>query len=168
MALNWERRRIDTPETPAVFDNHVLAQIPAGHTLKRTIVSWVVFFSNSDTRNTDFFLAMGLWWSIQVTYGEPPGFPIDPAKDDPNTTDMLDWGVTKQGLVGGPEQLWTTTGNFTNQMGYVDTSAQRRTFTYPSIVWFAWGIPLSPAFEFEGFSTMAASSVLIDDHDMPV
>ena len=168
MALNWERRRINSSETPTVFDNHVLAQIPAGHTLKRTVVNWVVQYTNSDNRNTDFFMSEGLWWSIQVTYGEPPGFPIDPAKDDPNMTDILDWGVTKQGLLGTGQWLWTATGRFANESGHIDTPAQRRSFTYPSIVWFAWGIPTSPPVQFEGASTFAASSVLIDDHDMPL
>lgn len=164
MALVWDRRRVSTDPAQQVFDNFVLAQLPAGQTLKRTIVSWYVWFPEDTTANARFFLAQRVWWSVQVTYGEPPGFPINPATQDPNTTDMLDWGVANLGLQGGSQELWTTTAVVQGDQVPVDTPAQRRSFTYPSIVWFAWGLDTAPVDPFVGGSTQLASSVLVDDH----
>lgn len=162
MALTWERRRIMS-SSDLYFDNHVLAQIPAGVTLKRTIVSWYVRANSSEGVGMDFWSVVPMVWAVQVTYGEPPGFPINPATDDPNATDILDWGVTKMGAER-ENYTYSSTTNNNAAVGHIDTPAQRRSFTYPSVVWFTWGATYTSEIQIARGLTRAATSVLLDDH----
>lgn len=160
MVLRWYRTSF-RGITPLFSDYWTLAQLPAGVTLKRVVLDCAIVCRGT-LNDASAWMAQGIVNTVEVTYGMPPPFPLNPGTKPLDGRDLLHTGMLYMSPDPGLSFASTTGGG--RPVEHIDVQIQRKDPDYPAIVWWSWGIQMNESLpQTTGALSRGVVSVLVDE-----
>lgn len=147
-------------------DFWTLVQLPAGVTLKRTILTWYID-NSGDINALEYWGAIPIVNTVEITFGDPPPFPENPGTAPLDGRDLLHLEITRMSNVNVGQGALASTASNQGSIGRIDTKVQRRNDATNASLYWSWGVIDNSPPAVAGSISRFAAAILVDGPDIP-